>query len=197
MGNNRNRSKRKNNSSNPIFSERNQNAHSNSSIRSAADFFAVEENITRWQYVSHSGYFICHALKTFFRHPLRKEKPDLDLLGVVRSSLDDFENKSHQENIQKSEGLIALHRTVENTHARRRLEKWSLRVIALYLLIVLLIVVATYANVPYLDLPWLTIPNEIMIAILTTTTANIIGLGLIVLRGHFLAKDEKSSQKES
>lgn len=28
-----------------------------------------------------------------------------------------------------------------------------------------------------------------MVAILTTTTANIIGLGLIVLRGHFLAKE--------
>ena len=28
-----------------------------------------------------------------------------------------------------------------------------------------------------------------MIAVLTTTTVNIIGLGLIVLRGHFLAND--------
>lgn len=30
-----------------------------------------------------------------------------------------------------------------------------------------------------------------MIAILTTTTVNIIGLGLIVLRGHFLANSDK------
>lgn len=42
-----------------------------------------------------------------------------------------------------------------------------------------------------LHLPLLVIPNPIMIAILTTTTANIIGLGLIVLRGHFLANDKK------
>ena len=192
MRNKKNNSKRQNNSYKPISSNQGSGRNTRSSNRSAVDFFAVEEKITLWQYVSHSGYFICHGLKTFFRHPLKKEKPDLDLLGVVRSLLDDFENKNHKENIQKSEGLIALHRTVENTHARRRLERWSLRIIVLYLFIVFSIVVATYAQIPYLDLPWLTIPNEIMIAILTTTTANIIGLGLIVLRGHFLSKDDKN-----
>lgn len=118
-------------------------------------------------------------------------KPDLDPLDVVRRLLEDFE---HQESIDKSRSVAHLHRIIENTHARRRLEKWSLRVIALYLLIVLLIVIATYADVPFLGLPVLVIPPNVMVAILTTTTANIIGLGLIVLRGHFLAREsEKSS----
>ena len=35
-----------------------------------------------------------------------------------------------------------------------------------------------------------------MIAILTTTTVNIIGLGLIVLRGHFLANDPSNNMEE-
>ena len=92
------------------------------------------------------------------------------------------------ENIEKVEHLTAIHREVENTKARRRLEKWSLRVIAIYLVIVLLIVVSSYIVVPDLKIG-LVIPEHVMIAILTTTTVNVIGLGLIVLRGHFLANE--------
>lgn len=76
---------------------------------------------------------------------------------------------------------------VENTRARRRLEKWSLRVIAWYLIAVFFIVCLCYTNIRWLNI--ISIPHEIMIAVLTTTTINIIGLGLIVLRGHFLAND--------
>lgn len=35
-----------------------------------------------------------------------------------------------------------------------------------------------------------------MIAVLTTTTVNVIGLGLIVLRGHFLANDNEREEKD-
>mgnify|MGYP001674585526 FL=1 len=35
-----------------------------------------------------------------------------------------------------------------------------------------------------------------MITILSTTTVNIIGLGLIVLRGHFLANDKSNNMDE-
>lgn len=126
------------------------------------------------------------------RRKIKESKPDLDPLDVVRKLLEDFE---HEESINKSRSVVHLHRIIENTHARRRLERWSLRVIATYLMIVFLIVFATYANIPAIKLPILDIPPNIMVAILTTTTANIIGLGLIVLRGHFLAKeDEKKSQ---
>lgn len=89
---------------------------------------------------------------------------------------------------------------VENTKARRRLEKWSLRVIAWYLMIVLVIVVLCYTNIKWLHI--LEIPWKIMVAVLTTTTVNIIGLGLIVLRGHFLANnvsnnmDDEDKRKE-
>ena len=80
--------------------------------------------------------------------------------------------------------LIRLHRIVENTRARRRLERWSLRVIGAYLLIVMAIVIANYINIDMniFDVKInFDIPSEIMITILSTTTVNIIGLGLIVL----------------
>ena len=158
---------------------------------SASDFFNPDPRISKCQRWKHAGYYVVRFVKCCFSHPLKKESPDLDLLGIVRSLLDDFRIGDNKENIDKTKELLALHRMLENTQACRRLEKWSLRVIALYLFAVFLIVLGTYTKSTMLHLPLLVIPNPIMIAILTTTTANIIGLGLIVLRGHFLANDKK------
>ena len=86
-----------------------------------------------------------------------------------------------------------LNRVHENTKARRRLEKWASKVIGWYLIIVLLVVLANYCS----TLPFgftLCIPDNVICLILTTTTVNIIGLGLIVLRGHFPNKDNKEEQ---
>ncbi len=121
-----------------------------------------------------------------YQRTIRDLKPDLDPLEIIRKLLENFEQ---EENINKSKSIASLHRVIENTHARRRLEKWALRVIVCYLIIVLIIVAATYTTIEAIGLPWFKFPPNIMIAILTTTTANIIGLGLIVLRGHFLASE--------
>lgn len=91
-----------------------------------------------------------------------------------------------------------LHRVHENTKARRRLEKWASVVIVTYLIVVLVIVLMNYINIDYGDC-WLSkvtieIPDKIMFTILSTTTINIIGLGLIVLRGHFPSKDNKDEK---
>lgn len=150
-----------------------------------------KEKVVWYHYFSHLGYYTIYLVKCFFRHPLKKDKKDLELLEQVRSLLDVEVN---DDNIEKSRLIVGLHRVVENTHARRRLERWSLRVIAVYLAVVFALVLCTYAHIPFLRLPFIFIPNNIMIAILTTTTANIIGLGLIVLRGHFLANE---NNKES
>ena len=118
----------------------------------------------------------------FFRAPkdLRELKPEIDLLDSIKT-LVDKENITQRppEDIKLVRDLIKLHRILENTRARRRLERWSLLIISLYLLCVLGIVLATYFYES------LKIPDSVMIAILTTTTANIIGLGFIILRGHF------------
>ena len=153
------------------------------------------ENSLKWyDYLCHAGYYIPHMIKCFFREPGKKENKELKILDQVQILI---ESNTTHENILKSQELTQLHRIIENTKARRRLEKWSLRVIALYLLIVLLIIMSCYTKWNGNPVLWTihsTIPSDIMIAILTTTTANIIGLGLIVLRGHFLAKENMSDK---
>lgn len=116
-----------------------------------------------------------------------EDERNVDLLKIAGSLLSSC---TSDENIAKAKELAELHRLVENTKARRRLEKWSLKVISIYLLVVLLIVFFNYTNLCLLK-DVIIIPETIMIAILTTTTVNIIGLGLIVLRGHFLANSDK------
>lgn len=142
----------------------------------------------------HLGFYIPYWIKFFFSKPFKEEKKDLNILDIVQTLLDS--ESTSTENIQKSKELTKLHRVVENTKARRRLEKWSLRVIASYLLIVLLVVVACYIKVGKERIHIIEIPPEIMITILSTTTVNIIGLGLIVLRGHFLANDKANNMED-
>lgn len=112
------------------------------------------------------------------------------------------ENHEKKESVVRtSMSLLEAHRTVEDTHARRRLEAWARKVIIWYLATVMALVVANGAS----RVIWSEIfkssgfiSDSVMYAILTTTTANILGLGFIVLRGHFPSKDanKKSSRKK-
>lgn len=69
-----------------------------------------------------------------------EDERNVDLLKIAGSLLSSC---TSDENIAKAKELAELHRLVENTKARRRLEKWSLKVISIYLLVVLLIVFLT------------------------------------------------------
>lgn len=156
------------------------------------DIFSKDTAKVRWyHYLIHLGYYIPHWVRFFFNRPFKPEKkPDLNLLDKVSTLLD---SDTTDQNLEYCKELIHLHRIVENTRARRRLEKWSLRVIAAYLLTVLCIVLCNYATTDFnLFGIRFDIPQAIMITILSTTTVNIIGLGLIVLRGHFLANDSSN-----
>lgn len=178
------------------------------------------KTIKFYHYLIHLGYYIPYGIRFFFNKPFKEPKKDLNILDQVGSlmSVD-----TSEQNLDICGQLIGLHRVVENTMARRRLERWSLRVIVSYLLIVFGIVVLSYCPIPstfqqetaqlaqstekkqsntpaetkmeVLDVPkeekgFLRIPEAVMITILSTTTVNIIGLGLIVLRGHFLFNDQ-------
>lgn len=149
------------------------------------DIFDSERGIKWYHYFIHLGYYIPYWGKFFFSRPFKQaKKKDLDVLDKVGTLLD---SETTNENIANCKELVNLHRIIENTRARRRLEKWSLRIIAVYLILVLFIVVTCYIRHEKFHI--LNIPDTIMITILSTTTINIIGLGLIVLRGHFLAND--------
>lgn len=149
-----------------------------------------KKRIKWYQYLTHGGYYFINFLRYFFSKPFKETRRDIDILGTVGILLD---SEATDENIWKCKELTRLHRIVENTRARRRLEKWSLKVIATYLFIVFLIVVANYCKIVQINV--LNIPDSIMITILSTTTINIIGLGLIVLRGFFLVNDDAKEDK--
>ena len=158
---------------------------------SADNLFGKEEKEGKKKILKHLGFYAIDAVKQFLSSPYKKEKRELNVLDSIQTLL---ESEPTDENINKCQELSRLHRMVENTKARRRLEKWSLRVIAWYLMVVLIIVVLCYTNIKWLHI--LEIPWKIMVAVLTTTTVNIIGLGLIVLRGHFLANDASNSMED-
>lgn len=151
----------------------------------SADNLFDESEVGEKDEYCHFGYKAWLYVLNFFSSPYKKQKRELNVLDTIQTLL---ESEPTDENISKCKELSKLHRMVENTRARRRLEKWSLRVIVSYLLIVLGVVIACYAKV-FGSIKLIEIPNTIMITILSTTTVNIIGLGLIVLRGHFLAND--------
>lgn len=151
------------------------------------DLFDGEKRIKWYHYIIHLGYYISFWIKFFFSKPFKTNKSELNVLDKIQGLID---GETTKKNISKCKELSRLHRMIENTKARRRLEKWSLKVIATYLIIVFGIVIANYTIGLILGQQYYApIPNGIMITILSTTTVNIIGLGLIVLRGHFLSKE--------
>lgn len=158
---------------------------------STDNLFADTKSDDAKQARAHFGYHVYHKVLDFFSSPYKKQKRELNILDTIQTLL---ESETSDENISKCQELSRLHRVVENTKARRRLEKWSLRVIAWYLLIVFIVVIGCYTNISWLHV--LDISPQIMITVLTTTTVNIIGLGLIVLRGHFLANDATNNMKD-
>lgn len=144
----------------------------------------------KWKY---GGYIVIQAVRGFFSNPNpKKPKKELDLLEQIQVLI---ETNVTNENIEKCKELSKLHRITENTKARKRLEQWSLKVICTYLIVVLVIIILNY-TVSFFNEGDAPIPSQIMITILSTTTVNIIGLGLIVLRGHFLSKDFLEFHKE-
>lgn len=75
-----------------------------------------------------------------------------------------------------------------NSSARQRLEAWACKTIIIHLVCVLLLVILN--GVSRLIWPKIFteqgfISDNVMYVILSTTTVNIIGLGVIVLKGHF------------
>ena len=145
--------------------------------------------------VNRFHYHIRRVIYDFFSEPEYKRElsRELDLLDNVRTLVDGkFIEK--RENVDFVRELIRLHRILENTRARRRLEKWSLRVISWYLLCVLCIIFLTYGDCswelikPHLR-NYITLTKDAMNIIkamfVISFLYNIIGLGLIVLRGHF------------
>lgn len=145
-------------------------------------FFDEKKDYIPW---THGAYKIYFNVKRFFCSTSTKK--DLNILEQVESLLSSVPSEPSSDIIDKCHHFIKLHRIIENTNARKRLEKWATRVIVCYLFLVLILVILNSLKV--YDL--LEVSDAVVITILSTTTVNIIGLGLIVLRGHFYTKEDE------
>lgn len=148
---------------------------------------------------NNGAYVLSQRIKRFFCGPSKTmPRKDLNIVEQISVLLEHGEEIT-DDDIHRVHILTNIHRLFENTKARQRLERWASRVIVFYLLIVLWIVLANYINIEYsgslefMNNITIAIPDKIMFTILSTTTINIIGLGLIVLRGHFLSKDQEEN----
>lgn len=93
--------------------------------------------------------------------------------------------------LEASRALLEQQRIQDNSHARRRLEKWTTRTISWYLIVVAVLVVSNGIVSMFTHNHDGFISSGIMAGILSTTTINVIGLGFIVLKGHFQHHEEK------
>jgi hypothetical protein len=139
----------------------------------------------------HFFYKIFFVTKRLFCSP--KTKKDLNILENVENLLNISPSDPSSDIINKCHHFIKLHRVIENTNARKRLEKWAKRLIVGYLLLVLVMVILSSLKTYNI----LKISDTVIITILSTTTVNIIRLGLIVLRGHFNAKEDEINTPEN
>ena len=130
--------------------------------------------------------------KPFFTFKPSRQKKDLNLIDNIISLLDSCPSNPPADVINKCRQFIELHRIMENTCARRRLERWATRVISSYLLIVLSLLIAN--GIILFIYGKNLINDKIMITILSTTAINIIGLVIIVLKGYFFGDDIKKEQ---
>ncbi|MDT3367908.1 MAG: hypothetical protein LIR40_04580 [Bacteroidota bacterium] len=145
------------------------------------DFFKDKKDYISWK---NGGYKIYFNVKRFFCNPTSKK--EINLLDQVELLINSSPGDPSGSLIEKCRHFIQLHRIVENTNARKRLERWAKRVIVVYLFVVFILVVFDSNNIHKA----IEISDAVMITILSTTTVNIIGLGLIILRGHFYTKEE-------
>lgn len=149
-------------------------------------------------YIKYGGYLIFSIIREFFfgEKPIKKnDNKFADLAETLISTIPDNPNS---ELLSSSEKLLSQQRMLEDTRARRRLERWATKVIAYYLLCVFLLIIVNGAVLILNPIETTEIigssgalvkrgfiSDSIMTVILTTTTINIIGLGVIVLKGHF------------
>lgn len=164
---------------------------------SFAESILQKEDASAMPWKRHGGYKIRVFIKEFFCYKSRVIKVnDLNLEDTVKNLLDSTIGDPTKDILDKCKELLQHQRMLEDTRARRRLEKWATRVISWYLILVCVVLIINGASSAFMRYFCLQhgvtelkdvgfISDTIMIAILSTTTVNIIGLGLIVLQGHF------------
>lgn len=154
----------------------------------------------------YGGYKLFSYIRNFFFGKKPQKKNDESFVDLAITLTDAYIVNPQSELLSCSENLLKQQRMLEDTRARRRLEKWATKVIVFYLLFVFLLILLNGIVLVYHPIETIEtfgkstavvkrgfISDSIMTVILSTTTINIIGLGIIVLKGHFDKDKNKSS----
>lgn len=146
----------------------------------------------------HGAYLAVIYTIRFFIGPKRAKasKPkDSQFKFIAEQLIATLPEKTDQLTVDTTKQLLEQHRTIENTQARRRLERWACRAIIAYLFCVFtLLILNGISRIIWPDVFTFETPlfsDTVLYVILSTTTVNILGLGYIIIKGHFPQKDEK------
>lgn len=141
--------------------------------------------------IRHGGYCMLICVYEFFAGP-RKSKPkkekDSRFKFIAEQLISTLPSVVDPNVIETTKHLLSQHRTIENTEARQRLERWACITIAVYLAFVfILLILNGLSRIIWPDIFMQSgfISDTVMTVILSTTTVNILGLVIIVLKGHF------------
>lgn len=107
--------------------------------------------------------------------------------GISTIAAEERESKRRREylelNARANTIFTRLERYADTSSLRRRTAKWVMWIVSLWLAAVIIVLVCA-------GLEWITLSNRVLIALLTTTTVNILGLPLVVLRGLYPKEEE-------
>lgn len=105
-----------------------------------------------------------------------------------------------KENISLIQGYLSVERIKNDNASREKFATWVKIYLISYTIFVGLFLLAAYIGIPKysssqcgwcIDFIHINVPDSVIIALLTTTTANIIGMVIIVLKGLFNPTDFK------
>lgn len=148
-----------------------------------------------WKYY---GAYRCIGTIKCFILGQRKIKSETNTFSETAEALISANDKADTQTLKAGRDLLRLQRDVENTRARRRLERWACKVIVAYLLLVFILLLLNGASMiwfPNVFYKHGFISDNVFITILSTTTINILGLVVIVLRGHFETGKNKNQEQ--
>jgi hypothetical protein len=115
------------------------------------------------------------------------EEPDNRTDDDFTTAAEERESKRRREylelNARANTIFTRLERYADTSSLRRRTAKWVMWIVSLWLAAVIVVLVCA-------GLEWITLSNRVLIALLTTTTVNILGLPLVVLRGLYPKEEE-------
>lgn len=111
-----------------------------------------------------------------------KELPDLQTSLDEDLPINESDTDVDSEELRGQITQARIDRYKDDTADRRKLAKWSTAIVSVWLGAVMLVVISQIV-LAAIGLPIL--GPSVLIALLATTTLNVLGLSYIVLRGHF------------